>query len=267
MGDIITRIKRIILSVISFGLVKYEDPKVIGPFIIDNMKKKLADLKASAVPVIANQYRIERMLETEQTKLSQLDSDARNSVLQNQDELAGNLLLQKEACQARVDDLANQLLAARQHASDAKQQIEIFQEELQTAEDRTRNAQMRYQLATMRAQVQKFAIRPSLDEDMRAIERIEERAEQAHAESMAMGDIAAMNDNAKIHEVRQQARKVRADAALAELKAEMGLSDTERRFQKVSAEIGPGEQQVQVNTTQPQQEQQQVINQNTPSAE
>src|SRR4030042_1471981 len=99
MGDILQRIKRIILATISFGLIKYEDPAIITPFVLDNMKKKLADLKTSAVPVIANQYRIERMLDAEQKKLAQLDADARQAVLQNEDDLAGNLLLQEEACQ------------------------------------------------------------------------------------------------------------------------------------------------------------------------
>jgi phage shock protein A len=99
---------------------------------------------------------------------------------------------------------------------------------------------MRYQLATMRTQVQKFAVKPSLDDDMKALERMEEQADQAFAESQAIGDISAIGDEAKLRQVRQAARKSRADAALAELKAEMGLSDTEKRFQKV--EIGEGEQ-------------------------
>lgn len=236
MGDFWVRVKRIFLATISFGLIKYENPAVIGPFIVDNMKKKLTDLKASAVPVIANQYRIERMLEAEEKKLRELDEDARQAVLENEDDLAGNLLLQKESAQTRVDDLKAQLDAARQHAVEAKQQIEMFQEELRTAEDRARNAQMRYQLATMRAQVQKFSITPSLDEDMRALERIEERADQAYAESQAMGDISAIGDEAKLRQVRQAARKRRAESALADLKAEMGLTDTEKRFKKV--EIG-----------------------------
>ncbi len=240
MGDLFERIKRIFLATISFGLIKYEDPKIMGPYVLDNMKKKLADLKASAVPVIANQYRIERMLSAEQEKLKQLDEDARQAVTQNEDDLAGNLLLQKESCQQRVDELTMQLTAAQQHAEDAKQQIELFQEELQAASDRTRNAQMRYQLATMRTQVQKFAVKPSLDADMKAIERMEEQADQAFAESQAMGDVAQIGDEAKLRQVRQAARKERADAALAELKAEMGLSDTEKRFQKV--EIGEDQQ-------------------------
>ncbi|MHB1457375.1 MAG: PspA/IM30 family protein [Armatimonadota bacterium] len=242
MGDIFQRIKRIFLAIISFGLIKYENPAVIGPYVIENMKKKLNSLKTSAVPVIANQYRIERMLEAEEKKLSQLDDDARQAVMQNEDDLAGNLLLQKESCQTRVDDLKTQLAAARQNAVEAKSQIELFQEELQTASDRARNAQMRHQLATMRAQVQKFAISPSLDDDMRALERMEEQADQAYAESQAMGDVAAIGDDAKLLQVRKAARNQRAQTALSELKAEMGLSDTEKRFKKVSDEIKPEEQ-------------------------
>lgn len=251
MGDILQRIKRIILSTISFGLIKYENPAVIGPYVIETMRKKLNDLKTSAVPVIANQYRIERMLEAEQKKLTQLDADARQAVLQNEDDLASNILLQKESCQTRVDDLTAQLEAARTHAAEAKQQIELFQDELQEAADRARNAQMRYQLATMRQQVQKFSMKPSLDDDMKALERLEERADQAYAESEAMADISALSDDAKLRQVRQAARKSRAQEALSDLKAEMGLTDTEKRFKKVSVEIGSGEQPVAEAQTQP----------------
>jgi phage shock protein A len=242
VGDVFQRIKRIFMSFISFGLIKYENPALIGPYVVDNMRKKLTDLKASAVPVIANQYRIERMLDAEEKKLAEFDDDARQAVLQNEDELAGNLLLQKESSQTRVEDLRSQLAAARQHAAEAKQQIEIFQSELQTAADRARNAQMRYQLATMRAQVQKFAITPALDDDMRALERMEERADQVYAESQAMGDVAAIGDEMKLRQVRQAARQQRADRALADLKAEMGLTDTEKRFKNVSVEIGQTQQ-------------------------
>jgi len=252
---ILTRIKRIILSFISFGLIKFEDPKVIGPYIMDNMKKKLGELKRSAVPVVASQYRIEQMLAKEQTRLQELDADARQAVLQNEDDIASNLLLQKEACQGRVEELTRQLLLARQHADEAKQQIVTFEEELQTAEDRTRSAQVKYQLATMRAQVQKFAMSPSLDEDVKAIEQMEDRAEQVAAEAQAMGDIAAMGEKSKLQQIRQNARKQRAEAALAELKAEMGLTDTEKRFKKVSVEIGEG----QTEQTEEPQVQQQVV--------
>jgi phage shock protein A len=250
LGDILQRIKRIFLATISFGLIKYENPAVIGPYVIDSMKKKLVDLKTSAVPVIANQYRIERMLEIEEKKLAELDGDARAAVTQNEDELAGDLLLQKESCQSRIDDLKSQLEAARQHAVEAKASIENFEEELKEAGDRARNAQMRYQLATMRAQVQKFSMKPSLDDDMRALERIEEQADKAYAESQAMGDISAMGEDVKRQQVRQTARKMRAQAALDELKAEMGLSDTEKRFKRLSDEIGETSQaKVEVQST------------------
>jgi phage shock protein A len=259
VGDIFQRIKRIFLSIISFGLIKFEDPSVIGPYIIDNMKNKLNDLKSSAVPVIAAQYRIERMLETEEKKLAQLTDDAKQAVLQNEDDIAGDLLLQKEACQARIDDLKVQLEAAKNNAEEAKQQIELFQDELQTASDRARNAQMRQQLASMRSQVQKFSMSPSLDDDMRAIERMEEQADKTFAESQALGDINAMNDQAKVQQVRKTARKQRAQAALEELKSEMGLSDTEKRFKKVSDEIGQD-----ATETSEGAEAQQVSNTNTP---
>ncbi|MHB0997978.1 MAG: PspA/IM30 family protein [Armatimonadota bacterium] len=258
MGDFFQRIKRIFLATISFGLIKYENPAIIGPYVVDNMKKKLTDLKTSAVPVIANQYRIERMLEAEEKKLSELDDDARQAVMQNEDDLAGNLLLQKESCQARVDDLRTQLAAARQHAQEAKQQIELFQEELQTASDRARSAQMRYQLATMRAQVQKFSISPSLDEDMKALERLEDQADQAYADSQALGDISAIGDDMKLKQVRQAARKQRAQVALDDLKAEMGLTDTEKRFKKVSVEIGEEQAKTETPTAPVQQSQQET---------
>jgi phage shock protein A len=123
---------------------------------------------------------------------------------------------------------------------------------------------MRYQLATMRAQVQKFAMTPSLDGDMKALERLEEQADKAYAESQAMGDIAAIGDEAKRRQVRQAARKMRADQALSELKAEMGLSETEKRFKKLSVEIGDGEQaksEMQVTDNQEQESEQQKVQQ------
>jgi phage shock protein A len=102
---------------------------------------------------------------------------------------------------------------------------------------------MRYQLASMRSQLNKIGARPSLDEDVKAIERIEEKADELEAESMALNQLSSAGNDAKLRQIRKTARQSRADAALQALKAEMGLTDTERRFQKVSVEIGQEGQQ------------------------
>ncbi|MCC6444396.1 MAG: PspA/IM30 family protein [Armatimonadetes bacterium] len=242
MGDIFRRIGRAFLAIITLGLVKLEDPRVMAPYIIDNMRRKLEQVQKSAVPIIANQYRIERMLSQEQQKLAQLDADARQAVLQREDDLAGSLLLQKEAAQERVNNLLQQLELSRQQAEEAQAQIQNFEEELQVAEERTRNAQMRYQLASMRSQLSKIGARPSLDSDIKAIERIEERADELEAESQALNQLSNTGNEAKLRQIRKTARESRADAALQALKAEMGLSDTEKRFQRVSVEIGQDQQ-------------------------
>jgi len=248
MGEILSRIGRAFLAIITFGLVKLEDPRIMAPYIIENMRRKQEQVQKSAVPIIANQYRIERMLSQEQQKLAQLDADARQAVLQREDDLARTLLLQKEACQERVNTLLQQLELARQQAEEAQAQIQAFEEELRDAEERTRNAQMRYQLSAMRSQLSKIGTRPSLDSDIKAIERMEERADELEAEAQALGQLASTSTESKLRQIRATARQSRADASLQALKAEMGLSDTERRFQKVSVEISQeGQQQLPPN--------------------
>lgn len=233
MDGIITRIRRIFLSIISFGLIKHENPAVIAPYLIESMRDKLSEIKRSAVPVIANQYRIERLLEAESAHQQKLHNETIEAVRAGDDALATDLILQKEAVLAREEELRTQLTQARDDAAQAKEEIARFQDELTTAEARARSVQMRYQLASMRTQVQKFGITPAMDDDMKALSRIEEQVDTVEAEAQALLDISGREGEQKLWKLHQTARKERAQATLAELKSEMGLTETEKRFQRV----------------------------------
>lgn len=182
-----------------------------GAQILENMRKRLQDLQASAVPIVAEQLSLERALSAARARMAQLDASARQAVSQGRDDLARDLLMQKDACQARVDDLSFRLGAAAEKANAARQRIDEFNLELKTTERRASDAQVREQLGALTAE-----IRSQIEEGTQVIEHFEEAADAACAEADIYQSHTVSDKASELAE-----RKRRAARALADLKMEL----------------------------------------------
>lgn len=185
MRALIRWLKRIFFNIIGFGLIEREDSASVCVSYMESMHKRLAELKASAARIIANSYRLERQLSEEQKQLTNLEGKA------NQAEPAEDLQLCIESCKARVGNLMAQVEAAHLEANEAKRELALFQEEIKDAQNRARDAQISYQLAKMKTQVEELSIASTFEEEIKAIEQMELRANNANARAEAVSELNA----------------------------------------------------------------------------
>ncbi|MHB1001526.1 MAG: PspA/IM30 family protein [Armatimonadota bacterium] len=184
---------------------------------IDELKIKLAEIETYAVPIVANQHRLEQRLSRAKESAAKLQGDARHAAESGEDDLARQILIQMQSCQAKVDELNGKLDAARLHSDTAKEHIQEFRNELQHLISQTHNADSIRQIAYMQKQIQQ-----TVNEEMQVIGNFEDIADNACAETEA---ISAMDSNQdKIQEYN--ARRQRADQALADMKQRLGKKTT-----------------------------------------
>lgn len=179
--------------------------------IVERMKARCSELRVSSVPIIANQLKIDRSMADAKAKLEQVENEARVAANEGRDDLAKNLLMQREDYQTHVTELSQQQMVARIHAEMAKQKIEDFRRELQLTCRQVKDAQVRGQLAAMIDHAGEFTS-GLLD----TVEGIEARADAACAEAEAYGTKKTADKIAEFN-----ARKTRANDALLKLKEEL----------------------------------------------
>ena len=168
MANFFRKIGRIMLALFGISLNDNKISAITGRQAVENMKGRFAQIRTSAAKVVANECRIERMLDTEKKTLESDDSERQR---------------------ARIADLEAQLESARRSADEAREQLDLFRDELQRIQNRERDAELEYQLSSMRAQVEKLTLDASFDENLAAIERTEHRANLAKAEAEALAEL------------------------------------------------------------------------------
>lgn len=168
MANFFRKIGRIMLALFGISLNDNKYSAITGRQAVENMKSRFAQIRTSAAKVVANECRIERML------------DAEKKILESDD---------SERQRARIADLEAQLESARRSADEAREQLDLFRDELQRIQNRERDAELEYQLSSMRAQVEKLTLGASFDENLAAIERTEHRANLAKAEAEALAEL------------------------------------------------------------------------------
>jgi phage shock protein A len=187
MGEIVRRLKRMILSAMGIGLLEQDDVDSAGMSALDNLKSDLVSLRTAVARVIANQYRIERLLSLEREKLSHTDAEI--ELAEGDDDLIKTLSLRKDLAAARVVDLEAQLKEAKQQSERSRLELEEFEDMVQTLTDTAKDARLRYQLASIKAQAEKFSFTGSRQEDILTIARIKEKADIAQAEADAIKEL------------------------------------------------------------------------------
>ncbi len=189
MANIIRRIMRTLLRIIGVDLFEDKDQAAALHSVVDDMRARLTQLRTSTAGLVAEQCRIEHALASERDAMAHAESELHDAQSRSDRESAEILSLRVDTCRARVIELEAQLESARRHSSNARLQLEAFQEELRHATERVRDARVREQLATMKTQAERFALDASLDEDMSAIEHLEARANLASAEAEAIAEL------------------------------------------------------------------------------
>ncbi|HEY4039351.1 MAG TPA: PspA/IM30 family protein [Burkholderiaceae bacterium] len=220
-ANIVTRLSNLIRGFLSLFVSGLEEanPEIVYQNSIDSMTEKYAKLKAAAAAVIAQRDDIQGRLEKTKANLAETQASLDQAVSTNQDDLAVELIQQKNALTA---DLAGLTTEAQQASAEAEKikgnllEVKGSVERLK-AEKTTNLARM--QSAQARLKIQEQIEGLSVDADVQALDGVRTHIKTIVSQANLGDELKASDLDTRMKALRTGASKASATAELERLKA------------------------------------------------
>ena len=217
------RIWRLIKGWLLIGVEKAEDPEVILAEAQESMRRELEKAKEQAVQAIAARNQLRGVLQDQQNISANLEAKARAALKVGDEELARNLLVEKSTYDKNIDSLKGQLAQAEQAAEAVKSNIKQMEAHVRQRAAQRLALTAGWKQAKIQEQLNKALSGISLDGHDQAFNRAEERIKELQAKSDARNELAEGGLRQRMAQLDSVVASDQADAALEQMKAEMGM--------------------------------------------
>ncbi|MEN3342556.1 MAG: phage shock protein [Actinomycetota bacterium] len=251
MAGLMSRATLMAKAKLSKLLNRAEDPTETLDYSYEQMQEQLQNVKRGVADVVTAKKRLELQTQKLEQNVVKLETQARQALGANREDLARQALERKAAAQQQLQGLDQQItqLAAQQESLVAGQQkletrIEAFrsQKEVMKAQYSAAEAQVRIGEAAT-------GIGRGMADTGAAIQRAKDKTDELQARasaidelttSGALEDFTAGDQTQLDRELAQLSATGQVDQDLARLKAEVGPGDEARQLASGDAEPAPG---------------------------
>jgi phage shock protein A len=209
---------------------KIEDPREVLDVSYEKQLQLLQNVKRGVAEVTTSKKRIELQKAKLQMSIDKLDSQAKEAIQANREDLARKALENKAALQAQSNTLDQQIT----DLNDQQQKLMAAESRLATKVEsfRTKKETIKAQYSAADAQVKITESVTGISEEMAdvgmAVQRAEEKTENMKARSAALDELlesGTLSDYSGGDEIENELAKVKAKSTveeeLAKMKAEM----------------------------------------------
>jgi phage shock protein A len=105
-----SRLKRLFRSLFGGLIDKAEDPELILQQVVRDMRDKVPELNSNVAQVLANEKLLARTLESQQSKLGDLDNKVKAAIKMGRDDLATAYIGELQTTQKAVEITRSQLV-------------------------------------------------------------------------------------------------------------------------------------------------------------
>ncbi|MCG8688889.1 MAG: phage shock protein PspA [Desulfobacterales bacterium] len=180
---IFTRFRDIVSSNINSMLDKAEDPEKMIKLMIREMEDTLIELKSSCANTIANQKKVERMLEDTRDREAFWSQKAELAVTKGRDDLARQALMEKRRFTQRVEVVEEELTDLSALVEQYRDDITELENKLKSAREKQRMLVQRHIRAQRKKQAQQEIRRVDSAEVVQKFEEMENHIERMEAEA------------------------------------------------------------------------------------
>ncbi|HOV64083.1 MAG TPA: PspA/IM30 family protein [Spirochaetia bacterium] len=221
---IIDRFKRVVKSNLNDAISKAEDPEKMLNQILIEMNEQLIESKKSVAAAIADEKKLERMMNQELTEAAEWEKKAMLAVQSGKDDLAKEALLRKQ----EHDGLAVQYKAQweAQHASvdKLKEALRELQMKIEEAQRKKNLLIARAKRADAQKKIQETIGTMSDTSAFEVFDRMTAKVDKLEAEADAMQELEDMSSPSKELEKKfaeLESSPASADLLLEDLKKKM----------------------------------------------
>jgi len=228
------------------------DPEIEIQVAIDQAKKKNQDLRNQAANIVAHRTQLETKIEKAADEVGETREMAKQAILKAEDaQTAGDAAgvakwtniaqaqaMKLQAAENNLTSLKGQYGTAITQADEAKRAVQANAVKLQELSAKQMELLGALEQAKMQETVNAAveSMSTTLDDGLPTLESVEDKIEKRKAQAMAKAEIFEATPEGGEVELRQAMNEAQADAKLAELKAELGLSTAKEAPQTDSGE-------------------------------
>src|ERR1700675_439968 len=234
MAGLIQRTSLIVKAKYSKLLNRAENPTETLDYSYEQMLEQLQNVKRGVADVVTSKKRLELQQQKIEQNVVKLETQARQAVGANREDLARQALERKAAAQQQLQGLDTQV----QQLADQQEKLISSQQQLETRIEsfRSQKEVIKAQYSAAEAQVKvgeaATGIGKGMEDTGLAIQRAKDKTEELQARASAIDELTASGALEDLGDNRTQ-----LDRELAQISS---TSQVEDELAKLKAEVGPG---------------------------
>ncbi|MEF8752510.1 MAG: PspA/IM30 family protein [Accumulibacter sp.] len=198
--------------------VEKRHPEIAYQNAIDSMIEKYGKLKSATAAIMRRREEISTRLENERGELAAISADLSAALATGQDELGIVLIQKKNALEASVKTLEQEMEQARNDAQEAKDSLLGVKSEIQKLKDEKDRMLAQMQSAQARLKIQNQLEGLSVDAEVRALDNVREHIRNTVAEAKMGSELRDSDLDVKLARLRQSSGAITARQQLEEMK-------------------------------------------------
>ncbi|HZC30100.1 MAG TPA: PspA/IM30 family protein [Gaiellaceae bacterium] len=243
MAGLMSRTATIVKAKYSKLLNRAENPTETLDYSYEQMLQQLQNVKRGVADVVTSKKRLELQQQKLEQNVVKLETQARQAVAANRDDLATQALQRKAVAQQQLQGMDGQV----QQLADQQEKLVAAQEQLETRIEsfRSQKEVLKAQYSAAEAQVRvgeaATGIGSHMEDTGLAIQRAKDKTEEMQARASAIDeltstgaleDLSAGDQTQLDRELAQISASSQVDTELAKLKAEVGKGDEAKQLEK-----------------------------------
>jgi len=222
MADInfISRLANLWSGFVSLWITDVEKrhPEIAYQNAIDSMIDKYGKLKSATASIMRRREDVSARLNSEQQELAAINADLNAALATGQDELGIVLIQKKNALEASIKTLEQDMEQARTDADEAKSSLIQVKNEIQKLKDEKDRMLAQMLSAEARMKIQNQLEGLSVDAEVRALDNVREHIKTTVAEAKMGSELRDSDLDVKLAKLRQSSGAVTARQQLEEMK-------------------------------------------------
>lgn len=180
---IFSRFKDIVSSNLNSMLDKAEDPEKMIRLVINEMEETLVELKASCAGAMADQKKVERLLQSSENRVEDWKAKAELAIDKGREDLAREALVEKNRIAESVENFHRELAELQVVVQKYRDDMHLLQEKLEAARKKHRSLVQRHIQATKSVRSNSQGAKSVSLENINRFDRLENRIERMEAEA------------------------------------------------------------------------------------
>lgn len=198
--------------------VEKRHPEIAYQNAIDSMIEKYGKLKSATASIMRRREDVSARLGRDQQELAAINADLNVALATGQDELGIVLIQKKNALEASIKSLEQDMEQARTDADEAKSSLVQVKGEIQKLKEEKDRMLAQMLSAEARLKIQNQLEGLSVDAEVRALDNVREHIKNTVAEAKMGSELRDSDLDVQLNKLRQSSGAITARQQLEEMK-------------------------------------------------